>query len=315
MKKPWPVPYLLLALCSCLWGQNHPQERLQQANDFEQRGQFELAVETLRPLAASHQIGAADAGRMWILLGYAYQEQSDFTNARDCYLRAARIYRGQPSDKAGYAAVLDNLADSYRAAGNLRVALKFEKSSLEQFGEAGDHAGAAWAWMHLAVIELTRKHQFEAQRDLEKADEEEQLALNRSDDFIAALDSTKGWLAELEGNTSTAIINYTQSVAFRRCKSCMLTGWQYVLLGKAYADDGQVTAGLNNMRKGLTILGDTAGLHSRRYLAAQIAYAQVLDASGERAESAALKVAAERELHALDHEQCASCRESLVANR
>jgi tetratricopeptide (TPR) repeat protein len=315
MGRVWPVRYLLFAIfCSCLWGQNSLQERLQQAHDLEQRGQFELAVEILRPLTGSQQISEAEAGRVWILLGYAFQEQSDFANARNCYERATRIYRDKSSDKADYGAALDYLADLHRAIGKLSAARKIEKSSLEQYREAGDHAGAAWGLMHLAVIELTRKRRFDAQSDLDEADKEAQLAQNPGDEFFAALYSTKGWLAELEGNTSTAISYYTQSLVFRKCSSCMLTGWEYMLLGKAYADDGQVTAGLTNMRTGLKILSDTSGQHSSRYLAAQIAYAQALDASGEHAESAALKVGVERELHALNNEKCALCREGLVGN-
>ena len=112
----------------------------------------------------------------------------------------------------------------------------------------------------------------------------------------ASLYSTKGWLAQLEGNTLTAIFDYGQSLALQPCKNCMVAGWDYVLLGKAYSNDGRLAAGLENITKGLSILSDTAGQHSSTYLAAEIAYAEVLDSSGEHAESRKLKNAAKIEL-------------------
>ena len=315
MRRLWPVPYLAIALCNCLWGQNDVTQRIQRAYDLEQKGQFGQAVEILRPLTGSHQASDAEEGRIWISLGYAYQEESDFAEARRCYEQAAGIFRDRPSDKANYGTALDNLADWYREMGKLRAAHMAEMSALQQYREAGDHSGAASALMHLAVIELTRKREFETQQYLDAADEEARLARTQNDDLFAELYSTRGWLAEVEGNTSTAIYDYGQSLALRTCKSCMLAGWDYMLLGKAYANDGRLTEGLNNMRKGLVILSDTSGQHSRRYLAAEIAYAQVLDSSGEHAKSTTLKIAAKREMDALDRGRCASCREGLVANR
>jgi tetratricopeptide (TPR) repeat protein len=304
---------ILFIFCHCLWGQNNTEQLLQQASGFEDEGRFEKALDILRPLVGSQQVNAVEAGKIWISMGYANQGKGDFASARRCYEQAAHIFRHEPSGKANYGAALDNLADWYRATGNLRAARKLEKNALEQYQQAGDHAGAAWALMHLAVIELTGKRLFDAQQDVDEADREAGAASNRSDDFVAALYSAEGWLEALEGNTSTVIFDYSQSLAFRACKSCMLTGWEYVLLGKAYVNDGQLNNGLDDMRKGLVILSSTSGQHSLWYLAAQIAYAHVLDNSGEHAKSVALKAAAERELNALDRGRCASCREGFVA--
>jgi tetratricopeptide (TPR) repeat protein len=314
MRRIWSATYLLVTFCGCIWGQNRADQQLERAFGLEQKGQFDQAVEMLRPLAGSQQLTLAEAGRARVLLGYAYQEESDFADARTSYEQAARLFRDEPSEKADYGTALDNLADWYRATGNLKAAQKLEKGSLKQYEQARDHAGAAWASMHLAVIELTRKQPLAAQRYLDETDKEAALAQNHGDDFSAALYSTKGWLAELEGQSSTAIFDYTQSLALRTCKTCMLTGWQYVLLGKAYANDGQLNAGLGNLREGLAILGSAPGPHSRRYLAAEMAYAQVLDTAGEHAESAALESSAKTELMVHEGQECSSCRQGLHRN-
>lgn len=72
-----------------------------------------------------------------------------------------------------------------------------------------------------------------------------------------------------------------------------------------------MTRGLNDIRKGLAILADTVGTHSPRYLAAEIAYARVLDSSGEHSESAAIKSTVATELSVLCGE-CGLYRKRLV---
>jgi tetratricopeptide (TPR) repeat protein len=315
MRKLWHGTYLLIAFSGCIWGQNSGEQQLERAHNLEQKGQFEQAVAILRPLASTQHLTAAEQGKAEILLGYAYQEESDFVNARRSYEQAARLFRNEPSEKADYGTALDNLADWYRATGNLKAAHKLETDSLKQYEDAGDHLGQAWALMHLAVIDLTRKRQFDAQRYLDEADREAELAESHGDDFSAALYSARGWLAELEGHSSTAIFDYAQSLALRTCKTCMLTGWEYVLLGKAYANDGQLDAGLSNLRKGLAILNGSAGPHSSRYLAAEMAYAQVLDSAGEHAESVALKNSAKSELMAREGERCTVSAENCNGQR
>jgi tetratricopeptide (TPR) repeat protein len=315
MRRLWQGFCFLFVFCGCIRGQSSAQQQLETANGFEQQGQFQRAVEMLRPLAESQRLTVVEAGRARMLLGYAYQEESDFADARRYYEQAASLFRDEPSEKADYATALDNLGDWHRATGDLKAAQKLEKQSLEQYQEAGDHAGAAWALMHLAVIELTRNRTLDAQHDLDEAEKQAALAQNRDHDFAAALYSAKGWLAALEGKSLTAVFDYTQSLTLRTCKTCMLTGWEYVLLGRAYANDGQLNAGLSNLRQGLAILGDAPGPHSRRYLAAEMAYAQVLDSAGEQAESAALRNSAKNELMAAEGEKCPTCVENFDGER
>ena len=53
--------------------------------------------------------------------------------------------------------------------------------------------------------------------------------------------------------------------------------------GEANANARDLTNALDNMRKGLGILEKTAGSTKVRFLEAELAYADVLDASGARA--------------------------------
>lgn len=286
----------LFVLATSVWSQNTLDTQIHEAVALEQKGQFQQALVILQPLADLDQLSAIEAGRVWTALGYGYQEEGDLTKAGKAYQRAVRILKEEPSNKTDCATALDNLADWYRTTGNRSAAIRLERVALRLHQESEDHAGAAWTLIHLANIELTRKHKSDARRYLDAAEKEALLTPKIDNKYLASLYSTKGWLAGVEGNSLTAIFDYNQALSFQPCKNCMLAGWDYVLLGKAYSDDGQLTAALENMRKGLAILGDTGGQHSSTYLAAEIAYAKVLDSSGEHAESKELKNAARIEL-------------------
>ena len=278
---------------------------------MEQQGDFEQALKIFARLANAKGIDAAEAGRIQNYLGYAQQEEGDFGNARASYKQAIRIFQNNPSEASDEAASLDNLADLDRAMGDLKAARRLERESLHLFENAGDHGGAAWALTHMAVIELTRKRQNEAEEYLSSAAEEARKAPELGKNFQVSLYSTKGWLADLQGDTSEAIFDYSQAIALEPRKDSVIAGWEYVLLGRAYSDDGRLAVALSEMQKGLTILGDTVGKHSRQYLAAEIAYARTLDSLGEHAESAEIKNSAATELNLLCGE-CSSYRKALL---
>src|ERR1700743_3811208 len=102
MKRLLPVSCLLFAFCNFLWGQNDTDSQLQQAFGLEQNGQIQEALKILLPLANSQGITSPEAGKIWISLGSAYQDESDFANARACYEKAVVIFRDEPQAKAEY---------------------------------------------------------------------------------------------------------------------------------------------------------------------------------------------------------------------
>jgi tetratricopeptide (TPR) repeat protein len=204
-----------------------------------------------------------------------------------------------PSGDIDYATALDNLADLTQARGKLRSASRLEKKVLHLFLQNEDHVGAAWTYSHLAVIELTRKHSQNAERYLQRASEEARLGPQPGGDYDAAFYSARAWLSELEGNPLTAVSEYQRSVALQFCKDCLLTGWTCVLLGKAYSETGRLALALETMRHGLSILSSTDGQHTPRYVAAEGAYAQLLDESGGHSQADVLEMSIRGELSKL----------------
>jgi tetratricopeptide (TPR) repeat protein len=304
----WPLTLCVLLIIPLnVFPQSTVQEQLRLALRLEGQGQYARAISILEPIATSGKVSRSEIDRIWTYIGYARQEQGNFEGAQGAYEKAIQVARTLPKGTGDYAAALDNQADLDQARGDLRSASRLERRVLQLFQESGNHACAAWTFTHLAVIELTRRHEQSASRYLQRAAKEAQSAPQLGKDYYASLASANAWLAELEGDPLTAIVEYQRSIASPACSNCAPMGWQEVLLGKAYADSGQLSEAQKTMRLGLTILAGTAGEHTLKYLAAEIAYAQVLDETGQHSQSAALKMSAQRELTTLDHVPCRTC--------
>jgi len=218
---------------------------------------------------------------------------------------------------AAYAATLSTFATLYRDMGKLEAAMRREARALSLYEREGNHAGAAVACSCLADLALRRKLIPKARSYLARALQEANLASGRlDDDCFASLSSKQAWLAELDHNPTAAISGYQHALALREPlhgEQHPAIGLDLMRLGKAYAEAGDISSALENMRKGLDILGQTEGLHSASYLIAETAYVQVLDASGAHSQARELKTKTEEALNNLYRNQCAQCRISVAA--
>ena len=88
-----------------------------------------------------------------------------------------------------------------------------------------------------------------------------------------------------------------------------------MLLGKAYGQSGDLNSALQDMRKGLATLDHSLSRNNPKYLAAQIAYSQVLDRIGSHAEAAEISASAEKALKNYYGSQCPGCTISVAALR
>jgi tetratricopeptide (TPR) repeat protein len=178
MRRVRTIFCFVFVLSACVWGQNTVDEQIQDAMRLEQNGQFLQALSVLQPLASLQGLSAIQTGRMWTVLGYAYQEEGDLARAGMLYEQAVRVLKEQSSGTADCATALDNLADWYRATGNRSTAFRLERTALRLHQQAEDHAGTAWTLIHLADIELTRKRKSDAQQYLDAAEKEVLLTPN-----------------------------------------------------------------------------------------------------------------------------------------
>jgi tetratricopeptide (TPR) repeat protein len=314
--------FLCVAFCAglSLYGQENAlrdvDERLNQLSALEQKGQYAEVVQPVCLLLESKGLNERESGRAELILGIAYHQQGKWKQAQSAYEKALGVLEGHREHAVDHAAALDNFARLYLDMGDPDIAVHMEGNVLRAYEGLGDHANVARSSVTLASLEINEGHRRKGKEYLQRALREAKQASGLDQDFFAQVSSTQGWLALLGGDTAAAISDYEHAVELWKAahgENHLLTGWGYMLLGKAYAQAGQNTVAGEEMQKGLRILEQSAGSNSTKYLAAEIAYAQVLDQSGEHMEAARLKDAAEQAFEKLDRDVCTRCSISIVA--
>jgi tetratricopeptide (TPR) repeat protein len=314
--------FLCVALCigMRLFAQENAlrdvDERLNQLSALEQKGQYAEVVQRVSPLIESNGLNERELGTAELILGIAYHEQGERKQAQSAYEKALRMLDGHREYAADHAAALDNFARLYLDSGYPDIAARMESDVLRTYEGLGDHADVARSCVTLASLEINDGHRRKGKEYLQRALREAKPASGLDPDFFAQVSSTQGWLALLGGDTAAAISDYTHAVELWKAahgENHMLTGWGYMLLGKAHAQAGQNAVALEVMQQGLHILEQSVGSNNAKYLAAEIAYSQVLDQSGEHTEAARLKGATEQAFEKLNRDACIRCSISAVA--
>jgi tetratricopeptide (TPR) repeat protein len=314
--------FFCVVICAgmSLFGQEHAlrdvDQRLNQLSALEQKGRYAEIVQPVSLLIESKALNEREAGRAQLILAIAYHQQGEWKLAQSAYEKALQILSGQQAYAADRAAVLDNFAQLYLEMGYPDIAMRMEDDVLSAYEALDDHANVARSCITLAGLEINEGHHHKGEEYLKRALREAKMASGLDEDFFAQVSSTEGWLALRGGDAAAAISEYTHAVELWTAahgENHMLTGWGYMLLGKSYAQAGRNAVALEEMRKGLRILEQSTGTNSVKYLAAEIAYSEVLDRSGAHTEAARLKDSAEQGLAKLNGDACSRCSISVVA--
>ena len=305
-----------LSMTSLLSAQLDVHQQLGTTAQSDFQGRFEEAVEQARPLLESDQLTERERGRGWVVLGFAYQHQGEFQEATTAYENAIRILEKRNEDAADYASALSAFGTLYRDMLQFDAAAQMQMRALHVDQQINDHGGIAAVCANLADIELGSRHIRKAQAWLDEAVQESKLASDLDESFYAFITSSEAWIAELRGDEPAAIAGFQKEIGYLTHSSAEQNpplGWAYMLLGKAYLKNGDIKGALSNMRKGRSILLQTVGTGSPRYLLAQVAYAQALDAAGMRAQAVQARADAEQKLSAIYKQQCTQCRITALA--
>jgi tetratricopeptide (TPR) repeat protein len=233
-------------------------------------------------------------------------------------LEAAQALLG-PQDVKELGAVLDNLGLVYSGNGNFEVAAHLYERAFRVFEDAGYHGGMSRVANNQAGVALSEKKNRQAGKYLELADREAKLATDLDNDDLAARLSMRGWQALTNGDVSEEVESYQR--ALRLWKEAHgeqhpLTAWGMLLLGQAQALSGQWPEGVRTMGEGLARTAATVGDGSPRYLAAEMAYARLLDQTGNRVQAARLREDVQRKQPtAFASQGCNNCTISVMALR
>jgi tetratricopeptide (TPR) repeat protein len=306
--------YLLLLIAGILSpaisGQESVPEQLGQALLLEKQGQFDSAIRGFQPLVESDALSLAERGRAWTLLGYAYQETGRYQDSQNAYERALRIFEGDTQNRKDYANALYCFAGLSRSTGQAEAASRMWLQALDIYKEQNDHRGIARIYANLAGLAMEQNHIRAAKSAIEKAVIEAKAAKDFTEDDLALICEIQAWVLSAKGDHKSAIAGYQHTLDLRKHSHgdhFPLTGWSYLILGRAYAANGQIEEALRNMREGLTILEQTEGRNSPRYLTGEILYSQALDQSGSHGEASRLRASAQQGLSDLNRSQCVGC--------
>ena len=295
-----------------------PKIALASLPDLSQRGQLLQVIQTANSLLASNTLSPSDQGMAYIYLGYAHQQRGEFTQATASYEKALAVVNSDGQHQSDYAATLSTLATVYAQIGQTDTAKHVLLRAIHLFEDDGDHAGSAMIWNDLANIAAERNSHREAHKDMEHAIAESQLAHNVSLGEFAALATTQGRIAELDGDAHSAISNYQHALDLweqTHQDQQQRMAWLNVLLGGAYLQAGDLANARKTTSLGLSMLATSSGRGTPRYHLAELTYSKILDASGAHDQASTLRKEAQSSLNTGTDKQRAQSQISINALR
>lgn len=313
--------WILLALWLLripVFGQFYPHTLLQDALELENRGSFERAAKVAKAAIDSCQLSGNELGRGYIILAVARQGAGDFADAQIVFEHALQVLRHDREHAEDYASALENYAGFYSELGQPDVAAAMWRKAFHLRQSIGDHTGTALTLTRLAEVALARNRVGEAQRYLQKASNEAKASPDLIDDDKAFFFETEGWFAIAEHHAPAAVVAYQHALELMersRGEQHWIIGWEHMLLGKAYAESGDLTSALANMQTGLAILDHALGQKNPKYFAAELAYSRVLGQLGLQVEAAQMRADAEKARKDYYGSQCAGCTINVTAFR
>ncbi len=288
-------------------------------SELSRRGQLhEQSSPQIRSLRMQK---ATPAGQGIVLtyLGHAYQKVGDFHTATEYYEKALAMLERDGLHPAEYATTLAALATLYADMGQTDTAKHVLLRSVHLLEKDGDHhERTAMIWNDLATIAADEHSSREAHKYMARSIAESQLATNILADETVALLTTQARIAQIDGDPSTAIAEYQHALALWKQShddQYPETAWLYVLLGGACLQAGDTASARQMTSRGLSLLEATSGRQNTLYLAAELAYSKVLDASGSHDEASKYRKEAQAGLHASPGRQQAQSEISISALR
>jgi tetratricopeptide (TPR) repeat protein len=295
-----------------------PNTALVNLSDLSRRGQLPQVIQAANSLLANESVPPADQGTALIYLGYAYQQQGEFIKATANYEKALTVINRDGQHSSDYAAALAALATVYSEIGQFKTAKHLMLRCADLFESENDHVGVAIVWNNLATIAAQQHSRHDAHKYMARSIAESQLVNDITPSQLATITTTRGVIAELDGDPRSAIQDYQHALDLwnqTHQDQQQRTAWLYVLLGGAWLHVGDIASAREMNIRGLTMLEATSGRQTPRYFAAQLMYSKILDASGAHDEASRLRKEAQTSMNTGTDRQRAQSQISVSALR
>lgn len=316
MKRIGAILFTAFFVTTLLFCQETTPPGLQDAFQLNRQGRFAELVEAAQPLVNDKSLNPLIRGQAAMLVGLGKHQVGKFQESAAAYEQSLRLLSSNTEYSGYYAATLIAYGTLYHDMGRISDAQQLQDKALSIYEKTTDHTGIAMACKSLASIALAGGHKPEGRKYLERAASEAKISGHLNPDFFASLYSMQGKLAELEKKHTDAVTGYRHALTVWELEHGdrhVLVGWGYILLGKANAEAGHTDEALEQMRKGLSILGDTVGPVNVHYLAAELAYAHILSATGSHSQADELAKKDQGLLKNFYSGQCVQCSVSATA--
>lgn len=266
---------LLIALVlhvGVLWSQT--------ADDHIPSSQVQIArdLETIRTAELHHPPPLQEA-ILWAQLALDYHLGAEFLKAEDAYLRALRLLKSEPSARAEYAYVLDNLSSLYLIYGRLDDAESVRKQAIKVRQKLGNPAACAESEVHLADIMMRRRQYKKAERlalkglqTMESSPKPPQAGI-----FTALITLTYAQCSQ--GQCGKGLISAKQAATFANKNfesESAPNGFALETLGFAEWKTGALQDGERDMRQAVQILRKALSMNDPRVAGAMVQYQSYL---------------------------------------
>jgi tetratricopeptide (TPR) repeat protein len=317
LKRVFMLLFLSAIVPLAMQGQEDIHQQFSRVVLLEQKGQYEQAIRIIESLIKTSSLTSVEAGRAWTFLGVAYEEEGHYQQSQNAYEQALRLLKGDVQHLVQYANALDNFASLNSLTQNAETADKLWIKALQLHKQLGDHRAVAKEYTFLAGIDFQKKQVGSAKKHLKQAIEEAALMSKLSEDDSIFLSDTQAWLAGTEGNSKAELAAYQRSLELRKHhgEDSPLTGWNYLFVGNAYANNKDCPQAMTSIRQGIQILDQTVGQQNPQYLAGEIYYSKILDRCGMHEEATHIQVQAKQGMSDLFRQQCVNCTVSVASLR
>lgn len=275
---------------------------LDHLSQLSRRNELPQLIQAANSLLDNQKLAPAERGIALTYLGHAYQKGGDFQTATEDYEKALAIFERDGLHPSEYATTLGALATLYAEMGQMDTAKRVLLRSMKLFEKNNDHHDQiAIIWSDLATIAADKHSSREAHKCVALAIAEMQRSTNVHPDETSIILTTQARIAEIDGDPLTAIADYQRALDLWKQSHGDQhpdTGWLDVLLGGAYLEAHDVASAREITSRGLSVLQASSGRQSPRYLAAELAYSNVLEASGSHDEASKLRTEAKSLLKA-----------------
>jgi tetratricopeptide (TPR) repeat protein len=260
--------------------------------DLSRQNRFPELIEASNSLL-NENLAPIEQGIVLTILGHAYKETGDVRQATANYEKALAILERDGSHPVEYAGTLAAMAVLYGDIGQQDTAKHLLLRSVQMLEKDGHHpAEITWLWNDLAIIAADQLSKREAHKYMDHVLAELRLIPGPSSALTQAVTTTQAKIAQLDGDSRAAVAGYQNALSIAKQihgDQHPETAMLYVLLGDAYLQAGDVASARQMTTRGLNLLEASAGRNSRRYLAAELVYSKVLEASGSRNEASTLR--------------------------